>query len=268
MSMRNWKKLMTVAAIAACGFATVGRGADREAASGGATDQVTPAAASDGNAKARGPNTLTEKEKKEGWKLLFDGKTTEGWRNYKKESISDKWQVRDGALTLPTGGGGDIITKEQFDSYELVLDWKISPGGNSGLMFHVTEEGNTPWKTGPEIQIQDNVEGHDPQKAGWLYQLYEPPKEPKTGKPIDATRPAGEWNTLRVVLNGSRGEIHMNGVKYAQFEMWGDDWNQRIARSKFAREPGFGQARKGHIALQDHGDVVAFRNIKIRPLGK
>jgi 3-keto-disaccharide hydrolase len=246
----SWKKLLTVALIAACVFATVGiptvgRGASREAASGA-------------------PNTLSDKEKQEGWKLLFDGKTTEGWRNYKKDSISDKWEVKDGALALPKGGGGDIITKDQYDSYELLLDWKISPGGNSGVMFHVTEAGGTPWMTGPEIQIQDNVEGHDPQKAGWLYQLYEPPKDPKTGKPIDATKPAGQWNTLRVVLNGNKGEIHMNGVKYAQFELWGDDWNQRIAKSKFAQMPGFGQARKGHIALQDHGDPVAYRNIKIR----
>jgi hypothetical protein len=244
MSMWSWN-LLTVALIAACGFATVANGADREAASGAA-------------------NTLTEQERKEGWKLLFDGKTTEGWRNYKKDSISDKWQVQDGALTLPKGGGGDIITKDQFDSYELLLDWKVAPGGNSGVMFHVTEAGDTPWKTGPEIQIQDNVGGHDPQKAGWLYQLHEPPKDPKTGKPIDATKPAGEWNTLRVVLDGNKGQIHMNGVKYAQFELWGDDWNQRIAKSKFAKMPGFGQARKGHIALQDHGDPIAYRNIKIR----
>ena len=268
MFMRSWKKLSTVAVIAACGFATVGRGADRESASGAGTDQATPAAASGAGATAVKPNTLTEREKQEGWKLLFDGKSTEGWRNYKKDTLSDKWQVKDGALTLPGGGGGDIITREQFDSYELLLDWKISKGGNSGLMFHVTEAGNTPWKTGPEIQLQDNVGGHDPQKAGWLYQLHQPPTDEKTGKPVDATKPAGEWNTLRLVLNGSQGEIHMNGVKYAQFELWGDDWNQRIAKSKFAKEPGFGQARKGHIALQDHGNEVAFRNIKIRPLKK
>ena len=267
MFMRSWKKLSTVAVFAACGFATMSQGAGREPASGGATDQATAAAASDAGAKAR-PNTLSEKEKQEGWRLLFDGQTTAGWRNYKKDSVSDKWQVKDGALTLPKGGGGDILTKDQFDSYELLLDWKISKGGNSGLMFHVTEEENTPWMTGPEIQIQDNVEGHDPQKAGWLYQLYEPPKDEKTGKPIDATRPAGEWNTLRVVLNGPKGEIHMNGVKYAAFEMWGEDWNQRVAKSKFGKMPKFAKAKKGHIALQDHGNEVAFRNIKIRPLSK
>jgi len=253
MLMRNWKRLLSVPLIAACIFATVGKGADRERAAREAAGREAASGA---------PNTLSDKEKQEGWKLLFDGRTTEGWRNYKKDSISDKWQIKDGALSCK--GGGDIITKDQYDSYEFVLDWKISPGGNSGVMFHVTEAGDTPWKTGPEIQIQDNVEGHDPQKAGWLYQLYEPPKDPKTGKPIDATKPAGQWNMLRVVLNGPKGEIYMNGVKYAQFEMWGDDWNQRIAKSKFAKEPGFGQAKKGHIALQDHGDPVAYRNIKIR----
>jgi hypothetical protein len=213
------------------------------------------------------PNTLTDKEKAEGWELLFDGKSVDRWRNYKKETLSNKWKVADGALTLPGGGGGDIITKDKFDSYELVLDYRISKGGNSGLMFHVTEEEGTPWMTGPEIQIQDNVAGKDPQKAGWLYQLYPPANDPQTGKPIDATKPAGEWNTLRLVLNGPRGEIHMNGVKYTQFELWGDEWNQRVAKSKFGKMPKFGKNRSGHIALQDHGNEVSFRNIKIRKLG-
>src|SRR5918993_2748148 len=145
MSLGSWKKLLFVALVATCGFATVGKGAARESAAR--------------ESASGGANRLTEQEKKEGWKLLFDGKTTEGWRNYKKDSISDKWQVQDGALSLPKGGGGDIITKDQYDSYELLLDWKIAPGGNSGVMFHVTEAGDTPWKTGPEIQIQDNVGG-------------------------------------------------------------------------------------------------------------
>lgn len=208
-------------------------------------------------AQASEPNTLTPEEKAAGWRLLFDGKTTEGWRNYRKDSISPNWKVVDGALTR-VGGAGDIITKDQFEAFELVLEYKISKGGNSGVMFHVTEEENTPWMTGPEIQIQDNKDGHDPQKAGWLYQLYKPE--------IDATNPAGEWNQLRIVISPTKSEVYMNGKKYYEFVKGSDDWNERVAKSKFASMPKFGKPTKGHIALQDHGNEVAFRNIKIREL--
>ena len=223
-----------------------------------------PAAAASASADV---NTLTEKEKADGWRLLFDGKSTDQWRNYRKQTVSDKWKIEDGALVLTGGGGGDLITKEQFENYELVLDYKISKGGNSGLIFNVQEnEKKPPYDSGPEVQIQDNVDGHDPQKAGWLYQLYQPPIDPKTNKPIDATKPAGEWNQLRFSLHGRKGEIQMNGVKYAEFEIGSDDWNARLAKSKFAKWEAFAKAPKGHICLQDHGNVVAFRNIKIRSL--
>ena len=121
-------------------------------------------------------NGLTEAEKRSGWEVLFDGKTTDGWRNYKKDSVGDGWQIKDGALVRAAGGAGDIITEEKYKYFELFLEYKISKGGNSGIMFHVTEEYNAPWQTGPEIQVQDNVDGHDPQKSGWLYQLYKPKK--------------------------------------------------------------------------------------------
>ncbi|HAW27977.1 MAG TPA: glucose dehydrogenase, partial [Planctomycetaceae bacterium] len=119
-------------------------------------------------------NKLSKAEQKSGWKLLFDGKTTDGWRNYKKEGVSDGWTIKNGVLSRSAKGAGDIITDDQFGFFELSLEYRISPEGNSGLMFHVTEEEKTPWMTGPEVQIQDNVDGHDPQKAGWLYQLYKP----------------------------------------------------------------------------------------------
>ncbi len=209
-------------------------------------------------AQASEPNTLTPEEKAAGWRSLFDGKTTEGWRNYRKDSISPNWKVVDGALTRVGGGAGDIITKDQFEAFELVLEYKISKGGNSGVMFHVTEEENTPWMTGPEIQVQDNKDGHDPQKAGWLYQLYKPE--------IDATNPAGEWNQLRIIISPTKSEVFMNGKKYYEFVKGSDDWNQRVAKSKFGSMPKFGKPTKGHISLQDHGDEVAFRNVKIREL--
>jgi hypothetical protein len=231
-----------------------------------APDAKPQAAASRDSASTGAPNTLSEREKKAGFKLLFDGKTTDGWRSYKQQQISDKWQAVDGALTRAEKGAGDIITKDQYSAFELLIDWKISPGGNSGIMFHVTEEGDTPWMTGPEIQVQDNKGGHDPQLAGWLYQLYQPPKDPKTGKPVDATKPAGEWNSMRILIAppGQKSEIYMNGVKYAEFVKGSDDWNQRVAKSKFGQMKNFGKPTRGYISLQDHGDDVAFRNIKIR----
>ncbi|QDT32716.1 family 16 glycoside hydrolase [Thalassoglobus polymorphus] len=217
---------------------------------------------------AESPNTLSLSEKMSGWELLFDGKTAENFRNYKKDTLNSGWVVKDGALVRAAGGAGDIITKQQYSAFELMLDYKISKAGNSGLMFHVTETEATPWRTGPEIQIQDNVDGHDPQKSGWLYQLYQPPGDPATGETVDATRPAGEWNQLHIRITPNQSEINMNGVRYARFKKGDDDWNKRVAASKFAKFENFGKPNSGHIALQDHGNEVAFRNIKIRDLSK
>ncbi|QDU27634.1 hypothetical protein ETAA8_27220 [Anatilimnocola aggregata] len=204
------------------------------------------------------PNTLSDKEKQEGWKLLFDGKTTTGWRNYKKTEVGPGWQVKNGELTRADKGAGDIITNDKFTAFELVLEYKISKGGNSGLMFHVTEEGNTPWMTGPEIQVQDNVDGHDPQKAGWLYQLYKPE--------ADATKPVGQWNELRVKITPEKSTVWMNGTKYYDFVKGSKEWDEKVAASKFGKMPLFGKPTSGHLSLQDHGNEVAFRNIKIRPI--
>ncbi|HTN74941.1 MAG TPA: DUF1080 domain-containing protein [Pirellulaceae bacterium] len=203
-------------------------------------------------------NKLTAEEEKAGWKLIFDGESTKGWRNYKKDAINPGWKVVDGALTRAAGGAGDIITADKYGAFELTLDYKISKGGNSGLMFHVTEEEGTPWMTGPEIQIQDNKDGHDPQKAGWLYQLYK--------SEIDATNPAGEWNTLRIVISPEKCEHYMNGKKYCEYVKGSKDWDERVAKSKFGKMPKFGKATAGYISLQDHGNEVAYRNIKIRPI--
>ena len=211
-------------------------------------------------------NTVSEWEGKVGWTSLFDGKTTTGWRNYKQDKIGEGWKVVDGALTRADQGAGDIITTEQFDNFELILDYKISPEGNSGIMFRVTEEGGAPWHTGPEIQVQDNVKGHDPQLAGWLYQLYQPGADFFTKKVPDATRPAGEWNQLYIRICQQQSEIQMNGVSYEKFQIGSKDWDEKVAKSKFASMPGFGKAPKGHICLQDHGNLVSYRNIKVRRL--
>ncbi len=202
------------------------------------------------------PNSLTEAEAAEGWTLLFDGTDTSHFRNFNKEGLSEKWNVVDGAIVWQEKGAGDLITKDQYAAFEFTVDYNISKGGNSGLMYHVTETENTPWKTGPEIQIQDNVEGHDPQKAGWLYQLY--------ASETDATNPAGEWNTLRILITPEKCIHWMNGTKYCEYVKGSAEWDEKVAASKFAKFENFGKPTKGHIALQDHGNVVAFRNIKIR----
>jgi hypothetical protein len=209
-------------------------------------------------------NVLTDLEQRAGWKPLFDGKDASvHWRGYKKDTLPDKWAAADGALVLTGKGGGDIITKDQFDSFELSIEWKISPGGNSGIMFKVLETAGAPWNTGPEAQIQDNVKGHDPQKAGWMYALY-----PAS---VDTTKPAGEWNHFvlkcqKTAAGTYKCEHTMNGTKYVEYEIGSDDWNQKVAKSKFSKFPDFAKAAKGHICLQDHGNEVAFRNIKVREL--
>lgn len=203
-------------------------------------------------------NTLTAAEKADGWALLFDGKSLSKWRNYQKQDISDKWKVEDGIFTLTEKGGGDIITKDEYGAFELMLDYRIAPEGNSGLMFHVGEGEKTPWMTGPEIQIQDNVAGHDPQKAGWLYQLY-----PAS---VDATHPAGEWNTLHIIISPEKCIHIMNGTKYVEYVKGSADWDAKVAASKFSKFPNFGKLTKGFICLQDHGNVVSFRNVKIKSL--
>jgi glucose/arabinose dehydrogenase len=202
--------------------------------------------------------SLSHAESQSGWKLIFDGKTMTGWRNFKKDSVSDGWSIVDGALTRSGNGAGDIMTDAQYEDFELSIEYKISKGGNSGIMFHVDESAKSaPW-SGAEIQVQDNVDGHDPQKSGWLYQLYEA-KE-------DSTRPAGQWNQMHIRISKDQSVVSMNGIRYYRFKKGSDEWKQKVAKSKFADTPGWGEATKGHIVLQDHGNEVAYRNIKIREL--
>jgi len=204
------------------------------------------------------PNTLTSEEKAEGWQLLFDGEDLSQFRNYRKDDLSDKWQVADGAFTLVDRGGGDIITRETFGAFELKLEYRVSEGGNSGIMYHVTEEEARPWQTGPEVQILDNPRHRDPQKSGWLYQLYAAEE--------DATRPPGEWNDIHILITPEQCVHYLNGVKYVEYVKGSEDWDERVAKSKFAEFENFGKATEGHIALQDHGDLISFRNVKIRVL--
>lgn len=216
---------------------------------------VVPAFAAD--------NELTAEEKTDGWQLLFNGAdASANFRGYKKDKLPDGWVVKDAAIVREKGGG-DIITKEQYESFELSVDWKISPGGNSGIMFKVQETDGPSFQTGPECQVQDNVGGHDPQKAGWMYGFY--------AATVDTTKPVGEWNRFvlkcqKTAAGTFKCEHHMNGTKYVEYEIGSADWNEKLAKSKFAKMAGFGTSAKGHICLQDHGNEVAYRNIKIRVL--
>ena len=183
--------------------------------------------------------------------------------------------VRRGGLVLGLVGAlvcadpknaGDLITTQKFAAFELQLEYNITEAGNSGIMYHVTEEAGAAWATGPEFQLEDNQKAADPVRCGWLYALYQPPDDPKTGKPLDATKPVGEWNHVRILISPEKCEHEINGVKYFEYVLDSADFKARVAKSKFAGMPRFAKTHKGYIALQgDHGQV-SFRNIKIRPI--
>jgi hypothetical protein len=212
-------------------------------------------------------NTLTPGEKAGGWKLLFDGQSFAGWHNFKQEGVRPGWQVKDGALVcVDPKSAGDIVTTDKFDWFELQLDYNIAEAGNSGIMFHVTNDGNTVWASGPEFQLEDNEKAADPIRCGWLYALYQPPMDPATGRILDATKPVGQWNHVRLVVSPEKCVHEINGVTYFEYVLGSDDFKARVAKSKFANMPFFAKAASGFIALQgDHGSV-SFRNIKIRSL--
>ena len=207
-------------------------------------------------------NTLTASERADGWKLLFDGRTTAGWRNFRKETVSPGWSVTDGILARTGENAGDIITDGKYRNFDLVLDWRVAPGGNSGLFYRGTEEGSYIWQSAPEMQILDDERHSDGKSpltsAGSVFALYEAPR--------GAVRPAGEWNTARLLVNGNHVEHWLNGTKLLEYELGSEDWSRRRAASKFSSMPSYGAAAEGHIGLQDHGDKVEFRNIRIRVL--
>jgi len=205
------------------------------------------------------PNTLTPVEKNSGWKLLFDGKSTKGWHNFKGKGVSDGWAVKDGTLTIVDAGkAGDIVSDEKYQWFELSLDFNIGKGQNSGVMFHVADDGEAIWHSGPEVQIYDDGGSQGAEKTGWLYQLYQ--------SKVDATNPPGQWNTMRILISKDKCQTDINGVKYYDFVLNSEDFKQRVAKSKFSEFPKFGTVGKGRIGIQgDHGNV-SFRNIKIRPI--
>jgi hypothetical protein len=171
------------------------------------------------------------------------------------------WKVVDGTL-YRAGAGGDIMTTEQFDNFELRLQWKLAEKGNSGIFFHAITEGDEIWHSAPEIQVLDNgghKDGGTPEmSAGSNYALHAPVR--------DVTKPIGQWNDVRVIVKGPHVEHWMNDVKLLEYELWSADWEKRVKASKFGKIPIYGRAKTGHIGLQDHGGPVWYRNIKIRRL--
>jgi hypothetical protein len=218
---------------------------------------------------AASPNTLTAAEKTAGWTLLFDGRSLDGWRGYKKtDAAGVRWKVEDGALALPadngrdTHGQRDIISKDTFEQFELVFDWRIAPGGNSGVKYFILEDLDS--AIGHEYQVIDD-ERHPDAKIGPHRQtaaFYD--VLPAADRPI---KPAGEWNTTRIVVRGETVEHWLNGKKVLQYELGSPALKAAIAKSKFKDIPRFGVRQNGHILLQDHGNQVWFRSIKIRRIG-
>jgi hypothetical protein len=220
------------------------------------------------------PNTLTQAEIDEGWQLLFDGKTTDHWRGYNKDAFPEKgWLVENGTLKVEgsgrgeAGGGGDIITKKKYGNFEFAVDWKVSEGGNSGIFYLAQEKPDQPiWKSAPEMQILDNERHPDAKlgvdgnrKAGALYDLI--PAKP------DVVNPAGEWNSVKIMVYKGTVVHWVNGVQVLEYHLWTDDWKNMVLNSKFKDYEDFlNTAEEGYIGLQDHGDDVWFRNIKIREL--
>jgi hypothetical protein len=206
-------------------------------------------------------NQLTAEERAAGWRLLFDGTTTNGWRGYMKENMPAGWQVVDDALAR-VGEGGDIITTESFRNFELAFDFKVEKGGNSGVFYRAVEGPASIYFGAPEYQVLDDAahaDGGSPlTSTGSNYALHP--------APAGVVKSAGEWNEGRILVNGNHVEHWLNGQKIVVYELGSADWAALVARSKFNEWPEYGKAAEGHIGLQDHGDPVWFRNIKVREL--
>lgn len=232
--------------------------------------QATQETASTAEAAA---NTLSEEEKTAGWELLFDGTNLNGWKRYNHDTIGPLWIVQEGVLVCNGSGlgegsgshGGSLMTTRQFGNFELSVDWKITPGGNSGILYHVVEspEYHADYETGPEYQLMDDAgwkgDLKPAQKVGSNYDMFEAPETKKV-------MPVGEWNTSRIVYNNGHVEHYLNGEKTVEFEEGSADYEERYKKSKWVEFPAWNKSKTGAISLQDHGANVYFRNIKVRAL--
>ena len=214
-------------------------------------------------------NVLTAKEKADGWELLFDGKTLNGWRDYNGKTLTEPWHVVDGCIQAKGDGSdasGYMVTDREFENFILSWDWKLSKGGNSGMLYHVVERPQyaVPYITGPEYQLIDEPNFPEKleewQKTGADYAMHVPDKSKMN------VRPYGEWNNSRIVFDNGHVEHWLNGKKILEFEVWTDEWHKLKNSGKWATAPEYGLAHKGVICLQDHGYPASFRNIKIKQL--
>ncbi len=214
-------------------------------------------------------NTLTDQEIAEGWELLFDGETMKGWRDYNGSTLTEPWHVVDGCIQAKgdgSDGTGYIVTDREFENFELYWEWKLSKGGNSGMLYHVVErpQFSVPYVTGPEYQLIDEPNFEEPleewQKLGVDYAMYLPDKSKMK------VNPYGEWNNSKIVFDNGHVEHWLNGVKILEFEAWTDDWHNRKNSGKWENAPEYGLATQGVLCLQDHGYPASFRNIKIKEL--
>lgn len=210
--------------------------------------------------------TATPQSGEGGWEVLFDGTDLSQWRGYRRQDVPASWRVENGVLAFAAAQDraqrGDLVTREQYGDFELELEWRISEGGNSGIMYRVSESEPEPWHTGPEMQVLDDARHQDGQipshRAGALYDLIVPP--------ANIARPVGEWNQVRIRVQGNRIQQWLNGQQTADVEVGSEEWNRLLAASKFRDMPTFASQRTGHIVLQDHDDPVWYRNIRIRRL--
>ena len=215
-------------------------------------------------------NTLSSAEKSNGWILLFDGETTNGWHTYNKNAVTKNWKVADGALVMDPksedkDNSGDLVTNDEYENYEFTTDWRISEEGNSGIIFDIKEDPKFPatYSTGAEMQVLDNIKAEDNKKenhlAGLLYDM-------SGTAALSKPKPAGEWNQARIIQKDGHITFYFNGVKTLDTQYGSDEWKNMVANSKFKTWEGFMTSPKGKIAFQDHGHEVAFRNVKIKPL--
>lgn len=215
------------------------------------------------------PNTLSAREKKNGWQLLFDGTTTQGWHGYNMNSFPESWAIEDGSLTMNTTGGAesqDIITADKYSNFAFSVDYKLTPGANSGIIYQIAEDTTYkfPYETGPEVQIIDHEGWKGPEKLeewqinGANYAMYPPLVKPY--------RPVGEWNHLLLVVNGNNVTQILNGEIVVRYEKYSEEWNKLRNSGKWIDFPDWGKFDEGYISLQNHGTKVWFRNIKIKEL--
>ncbi|MCP3930741.1 MAG: DUF1080 domain-containing protein [Bacteroidetes bacterium] len=268
--MKILKLISKIAFVAFLGFFIVSCG-DQADTQGEKVDEATEEV----KEEVAAPNALTAKEKEDGWQLLFDGTTSTGWRGYKKETFPNGWAIEDGAMMCKGSGrgeagaseGGDVVYDKEFGNFHFKVDWKISEGGNSGIFYLGQEEMETIWRTAPEMQVLDNEKHPDAmlgkdgnRQAGSLYDLI--PAKPQNAKPV------GEWNTAEVICYKGTVVHRQNGENVLEYHLWTPEWEEMVANSKFpGLNPDWAKvAEKGLIGLQDHGDDVWFRNIKIKEM--